>query len=261
MVPQSFERIEGAKREVPNSRIRYPKHQFSGSQSEAAYLLGLRAGDVSVSRNSRNTVRARISTTHPAMADLFETTFGKYGRCNSAPDEAFLPGHYCWKLAVCLDNTFEFLLAKPRSVAVRPERFYSFLAGYSDSEACWCVYSDKGHPAVAFVIESKDEQILKDVVSGLSHEGFHPLWYRNPGGEGKFRVELRRKAEVVSLAQRLSQLSKHREKIAKMLLVRQSTLLDWNSLCAKVIELRLEIHEEVAKYVGRAERYYKKANK
>ena len=53
---------------------RYERKPFGGDKLEKAYLLGVRYGDLDVARHGR-AIRARVSTTHPAMADLFGSLF------------------------------------------------------------------------------------------------------------------------------------------------------------------------------------------
>ena len=241
-------------------RLVYRRHPFAGSRADQAYIWGLKSGDISAFRDSASTIRARLSTTHPAMSELFVATFGRYGRCVSMPDRAFLPSHYCWKLAVNLDNSFESVLHVPPKLPTTPRLFFGFLAGYSDSEGCWCIYSNKGHPAFAFVMESKDKPILLHVRATLRRMGFHPLFYRDVG-RGKGRLELRRRAEVIDLAGRLIPLSKHREKRERMSLILKSHVMNWNELHLELRKLKFSTREEVAKFVGEAERQYKKLKK
>ncbi len=217
-------------------------------------------GDLSATRDSPSTIRVRLSTTHPAMHELFVTTFGRYGHCASMPDEAYLPNHYCWKLATNLDNSFEFILHLPKRLDLPLVHFYAFLAGYSDSEGCWCIYGNKGHPAFAFVLESKDTAILNYIRCVLRRVGFHPLFYPSVG-RGKGRLELRRRAEVASLADRLVRLSKHQEKVGKMSLILNANAMSWNDLKAEVRRLKVSIAREVAEFVKQAEIQYKKAEK
>jgi hypothetical protein len=164
------------------------------------------------------------------MAELFFMTFREYGRCKMTPDKAYLPGRYCWKLSVYLDSSFAFFVKKPDAIPITSTLFYPFFAGYSDSEGSWCLYNDKGNAAVAFVIESKDRRILRESAAALSRDGFHPLLYARQGNssidvDAKARLEVRRRNEVRTLAERLLPISRHPEKIAKMKLVLESAEL------------------------------------
>ena len=53
---------------------KYDRKSFSGDRIERAYLMGLRYCDLDAAKHAR-AVRVRVSTTHPAMADLFESLF------------------------------------------------------------------------------------------------------------------------------------------------------------------------------------------
>jgi hypothetical protein len=193
------------------------------------------------------------------MSELFFETFGKYGRCVQMPDKAYLPGRYCWKLAVNLDNSFDFVLHAPAEFR-SDIQFLGFFAGYSDSEGCWCIYSDKGHASFAFVIESQDKSILISLVSALKKRGLHPLFYQNVG-RGKARLELRRRSEVIGLASQLIPFSRHREKIAKMSVILRADGKSWEELQTEVDNLRDSVKREVAKFVKRAESQYKKVRR
>src|SRR5712692_2949530 len=73
--------------------IKYPRLAFSDDEVERAYLLGFRGGDLNAAMTSPNSVMVRVSTTHPAMLDLFAQTFGNYGHCSQVPRRVFLTGY------------------------------------------------------------------------------------------------------------------------------------------------------------------------
>jgi hypothetical protein len=75
---------------------KYERRPFSGDALEKAYLMGLRYGDLHVVRHGR-AIRVRVSTTHPAMAKLFESLFSPYGHIQHYPRKASLTGHE-WSL-------------------------------------------------------------------------------------------------------------------------------------------------------------------
>lgn len=64
---------------IREKRRKYDRRPFDGTDEEGAYLLGLRHGDLSVSRPWNGVVRVSTSTTHPAMAELFRSLFEPYG--------------------------------------------------------------------------------------------------------------------------------------------------------------------------------------
>lgn len=114
---------------------KYQRRPFSGNRIERAYLMGLRYGDLDVVRHGR-AVRVRLSTTHPAMADLFESSFSRYGHISKYPRECQFTG-YEWNLECDLEESFGFLLLKPAEEIVAgltDEEFLEFLAGFLDAE-------------------------------------------------------------------------------------------------------------------------------
>jgi hypothetical protein len=114
---------------------KYERKPFSNDKVEKAYLMGMRYGDLHVVRHGR-AIRVRVSTTHPAMAELFESVFSPYGYVHRYPREAKLVG-YEWTLECDLDSSFEFLLQKASVLEpqLMPEQeFVAFLAGLFDAE-------------------------------------------------------------------------------------------------------------------------------
>jgi hypothetical protein len=64
---------------------KYERRPFRGDDTEKAYLMGLRYGDLNVVRHGR-AIRVRVSTTHPATADLFDSLFSPYGNVARYPE-------------------------------------------------------------------------------------------------------------------------------------------------------------------------------
>jgi hypothetical protein len=114
----------------------HPRRKFEGSRSDIAYLCGFAMGDCHVVRHGR-AVRVRTSTTHPAMADLFESLFGRYGFVHRYPRKAKLVP-FEWSLEVDLDESFGFLLSSRETIIEECtgslELMFSFLAGLIDAE-------------------------------------------------------------------------------------------------------------------------------
>src|SRR4030042_4048488 len=63
---------------VPSRRFRYKKTDFLGDNQEKAYILGLVAGDIHAKKHGRQ-ILAELTSTHPAMINLFFNVFQKYG--------------------------------------------------------------------------------------------------------------------------------------------------------------------------------------
>jgi len=81
--PFEVARLKG----IREKRRKYERKPFDGTEEDKAYLLGLRHGDLSVSRPWRGVVRVSTSTTHPAMAELFRSLFEPFGHVyHTLPD-------------------------------------------------------------------------------------------------------------------------------------------------------------------------------
>lgn len=74
--------------------------------------------------------------------------------------------------------------------------------------------------------------------------------------DGKSRLELRRRDEVRRLADVLSPISRHSEKIAKMELVLDTAESSWTSIKARVRELKASVKMEVVRFTKLAEIQY-----
>lgn len=257
--------------------MQYERHAFSGNEMEKAYLVGLRAGDVNAWQKTRNTIEARVSTTHPAMANLFSNSFKPYGHIMADAGKAYLPGRYRWQIRAHLDSSFRFLVSKASSPPKRRVFFYRFLSGYSDAECCWCVYFSESRLRASWSIESKDLFLLENIKERLLKEGFHPLYYyhkkpgktglqknqkpKTPRGEVKGRLELQRMGEVVALAKRLLPLSRHAEKTSKMRLILKMSGMTSREILTELRRQRGKISAEVASFEEKAEREYKKGKR
>jgi len=153
---------------------KYEKKPFSGDKLEKAYLMGLRYGDLHVVKHGR-AVRLRVSTTHPAMASLFELVFSSHGHVSRYPRRAKLVG-YEWTLECDLDSSFGFLLHKP-SIAelegLSREEGLAFLAGLFDAEGTTYLHRKRGwcNPEVAFA--NTEEPLLEFVLKCLNRLGYY----------------------------------------------------------------------------------------
>lgn len=221
--------------------LKYPRKPFSGDANEKAYLLGLRAGDIHARRRAINTVGVNVTTTYPAMIELFERTFGRYGCVKKYPAKG--PLVYEWYVYCDLDASFGFLIEKPMGVPDGGD-FYAFLAGYVDSEGTITFDCGGGRPRPNFWIKSQDVELLDEIRRKLKSDGFHPsgLHLRAKGGtwtsrisrlnEGTMSIQnmrdyyqlgLYRRNEIDWLVKKLMQFSRHREKVERMRLVLKST--------------------------------------
>jgi len=202
---------------------KYERKPFQGDRMEKAYLMGLRYGDLNAVRHGRG-IRLRVSTTHPAMASLFESIFSPYGHVLRYPRTAPFT-EYEWTLEADLDSSFEFLLEKPSVQNLEhltPSEFKSFLSGLFDAEGTIYLHRRKFGACFEFSIPNGDSNLI-ELVSGWLHSlGHHPrvdsrrqnplrLGYFREGSI--FRVSLFRKSEVCSLLRTIR--PRHPEKVRK----------------------------------------------
>ena len=153
---------------------KYDRKSFSGDRIERAYLMGLRYGDLDAAKHGR-AVRVRVSTTHPAMADLFESLFSPYGHIHRYPRRARLV-RYEWTLECDLDGSFEFLLDKA-SIAeleafTQPE-FVGFLAGAFDAEGSFLLHKKTSWYDPEASISNGDANFINLLKVRLGKTGFH----------------------------------------------------------------------------------------
>jgi len=202
---------------------KYERLPFGGDKLEKAYMIGLRCGDLHVVRHGR-AVRVRVSTTHPAMAQLFEDLFSAYGHISKYARTAKLTG-YEWSLECDLHISFEFLLVKPKMGVLEvftDEEFVAFLAGVFDAEGSVYLHKKlmRHNPEMCI---SNSEAELVDFLSGrLRSQGYHASirWIeqepdrRGVVGHSRMgRVEIVRFLEVQRLLRALP--IRHSEKMAK----------------------------------------------
>ena len=240
---------------------KYERRPFDGNRIEKAYLMGLRYGDLHAVKHGR-AIRVRVSTTHPAMADLFDSAFAHYGHVHRYPREAKLVGHE-WTLECDLDASFEFLLEKVAISVINswPElEFVAFLAGLFDAEGSFHLHRKAKWYDPEASISNSDSSLLDAVAGRLTQLHFHAaLRWRKQQNDRKGisgqslmgRVEISRFLE----AQRFANLVpiRHSEKLKrKELLLRVengSSVEERLAIANKWKELSKQIDEEVQQFV------------
>jgi len=244
-------------RTLSEARMKYVKNPFSGDLSERAYMLGLRAGDLSGSRNHKQ-IRIATSTTRTAQIKMVRDVFGKYGHVGVYP---FLndKGRWEWRVYCDLDRSFSFLLEKPEEI---PEwilnnrhAFYSFFAGYMDSEGSWCIRKC-GKNSIRFTLRvaSTDKIILEQLKDKLEKYSFHLRMYldkkkQHTSNYGSYNKNLYalwffQKSDIIRLADELLNLSHHSEKICWMKLILEHKDKEcWDEVRMNVSNLRERIKE------------------
>ncbi len=231
---------------------KYQRKPFSGNDEERAHLAGFRVGDLDVVKHGR-AVRVRTGTTHPAMAELFQELFGRYGYVHSYPRRAPWTGHE-WNLDADLHGSFEFLLLElsevPREFATNPRLFYSFLAGFFDAEGSIYPHRKKWGSSFAIEISDVNLQLLTSMTSILEQLNYGPkLRVQNQDPERGapsgtiWRIMLWRRNDVMRLLKEMP--LKHGERTIKRELAlrffestneeaRRQVFSDWDKLRDKI---------------------------
>ncbi len=245
-------------RSLSDASAKKYRKSFSGNLEEKAFLIGLRAGDF-YARKKNHSVRVQTTTTHLAQIELLKRSLSDYGqickylsRNKARADE--------WFIYVDLDNSFEFLVEKPKEIPLwileDEKLFFQFLAAYIDCEGCWrFLRSHKNSVRFVFSIDSGDKKILNQISEKLNSLGFSVYTYQSKTYNGPFgkpnipiyRVNLNQKEHIISLIKILLPLSRHTEKIRKMNFIINHKDKSWNQTNKVWDKLREEIKKEILK--------------
>jgi intein-encoded DNA endonuclease-like protein len=246
----------------------HQKAPFSGDALERAYVIGLRFGDLDVVRHGR-AVRARVSTTHPAMIELFVDLFSKYGYIRRYAVPSNLTG-FEWCLECDLDESFSFLLEPEAEIEemIKSETlFFAFLAGFFDADGSVYYHKKGGGGSFEFTMTNMNERILRTISERLARAGFSPalrLAQQVPdrgvknGKSFIWKLSLWRCAEVAAVLRLIP--IRHREKKAKRELAlalpfrasrenRKLLIIGWDSLKKSIIAERDACVREAAALV------------
>ncbi len=242
-----MERFKVARR--PSDRKNLTRHTFDGNLIEKAYLIGLRTGDVSAQKHCRLVVAC---TTSPkkAQMQMFRDAFEKYSHVNEYEAKGGFT-EKSRKINCYLHPSFDFLIEKPKSIPdwiLNDEgAFYSFLAGYCDSEASWIITEHKKYGGkwkdLVFSLGTCDKTILEQINQKLKGLGFNSHLYlvRKKGVYGTrkcnfdlYRVMMTNHKDIVKLADTLLPFSKHEEKReAKLRIIKYEKSNDEKKLLKK----------------------------
>ena len=185
---------------IREKRRKYQRKPFDGTEEDKAYLLGLRHGDLSVSRPWKGVVRVSTSTTHQTMVELFRSLFEPYGHVYQHPRYKEDTNSYEWNLNANLDESFDFLFlrlsALARWVSPRPSLVLSYLAGLFDAEGSVGIYPAKGRTSLNLIYYNTDLRLLRFVYRAIRSQGLRPLkpyldkkkGFRSPG----FKIEMKK---------------------------------------------------------------------
>jgi len=213
------DRVEAQIKAVTKHR----KTSFAGKEAERAYIIGLRIGDLHAVRHGR-AVRVRVSTTHPAMIELFSDIFSEHGPIYKYPKKSPLT-EFEWSLECDLNSSFEFLLdpnAEIRRIVENEALFLAFLAGFFDADGSIYYHKKATHGGFEFALTNMDAPLLRMIAERLGRMGFHPRLRLTQqekdrgvekGSQAIWRLSLWRHEEVSDIIRRLP--TRHSEKTAK----------------------------------------------
>ena len=242
-------------RTISEIKTKYPIIPFSGDLKEKAYILGLRTGDLTITKSFYK-IRVSVSTTHPALLKTMKKGFGKYTRVMTfihKDKRGIRELHiYC-----SLDQSFEFLLEKIRKIPSwiinNDDYFFSFLAGYSDAEGSFDVFENTDDTvSFHFRVASNDKEILSQILDKLKSKKFFCKLYLH-AKKGKkatygtysknvYALRMFRKNDVLRLVNILKDRSCHEEKTKRMgLILSLKKCKKWSEVREKVFKLRREI--------------------
>lgn len=156
----------------------HEKVPFNGGSDLKAYLTGIAIGDYWATGHGRAT-RVKLSTTHPAMTELFRQLFENYGPIYEYPRTNTLTG-FEWSLDCDLDKSFEFLrdaAEPPNEIFVTERQFLNFLAGFFDAEgSIW--YHEGGSFEVS--MSNINQELVEKIGRVLNQLGFSPKIFATP---------------------------------------------------------------------------------
>ena len=240
---------------VIKALTKHPKVSFSGNEKEKAYLLGLRAADISIQRHGR-AYRASVSTPHPAMLRLFAACFGKYAKTRYYPKKAAAKGGRPWAAYADLDSSFGFLEKKPEripeDIRKQPELFWQYLAGYFDGDGCLSAsVTKRGETQVKWTVNSCNKQMLYEISQMLKAEGVHLRLSLAHAADGKkykqdyWVIVTSDREQILRLLARLP--IQHPEKLQKRELVSRLCREGWKNAKMRIQALRNNIRNGVAR--------------
>ena len=257
---------------IREKRRKYERKPFDGTDEDKAYLLGLRHGDLSVSKPWKDVVRVSTSTTHPAMANLFRSLFEPYGHVYQSPRYKKDTRSYEWNLYAIVDNSFDFLLDDRTEVwkwvAQKESTLLGYLAGVLDAEGSVGIHSNGIGTSIRVMYYNTSQELLIFIKGALEMLGYRPtgpyLDKRKGTSTSKYKIErkkdyyklaLQRFGDAKDLVGRLP--IKHSEKVRRMQLATSISLGQaWGTVEQQIENLRARIRQERDTFVQEAETVY-----
>jgi hypothetical protein len=239
---------------TPVRRFKYKKNIFSKNQKEKAYILGLVTGDIHARKHNRQ-ISAELTSTHPAMINLFFNIFNRYGTPKKYLKYNKKIERREWRAYVLLDNSFKFMISDKLDIN---KEFFSFLAGFFDCEGCICIYNNHNKIGLSWLVYNSDKELLEKIKQRLEKEGFSPKLNKNfekgqdttqgyKRGIDLWALAIYSKKEVIKLMSNLP--IKHREKIEKFKIVETLSNGNWESVSTKLDDFRDKLKLEVQEFI------------
>jgi len=254
---------------IREKRRKYERRPFDGADRRKAYLLGITHGDFTASKPWKGVVRVSTSTTHPAMATLFDKLFGSNGHVYRYARYKKDTGTYEWNLTTILDGSFEFLTMSKAAawewVSENRDRLLAYLAGLLDAEGSIGLYRSGKATALVVAYYNTNIKLMNMVYCKITLLGFHALppyldkkkGFRSPG----FHIEMKHdywRVLIASFDEAQSFLRAipllHAEKVAKAAIALTLTYREnWVNVRRRVVDLRAGIKKERDGFVKEAE--------
>lgn len=211
---------------------RYPRKDFSGNLKEKAYLIGFRLGDLYATKTHPNSPTIRIGTnsTKEDQLVLVENLFSKYGHVKRSNRDKNGAIH----IRAFVNNSFDFLLPKKDGIdgwiLNNQSCFITFLAGYADAEATFCICGGDG----VFSIKTQDKNILFAIWKKLNSMDIlckKPSMFRVAGfvdnrgiknNKDAYIFTIYRKDSLLSVISLLKKYLKHGKRIKDMVVVEKN---------------------------------------
>ena len=265
--PRPFEeaRLKGIREKVR----KYERKPFNGTDGDKSYLLGLRHGDLTVSRPFADAIRISTSTTHPRMAQLFRKLLEPYGHIYQHPRYKKDTRTYEWNLSTIVDNTFEFLLEDRarcwQSISQNKTTVLEYLAGVIDAEGHISMTPDKGNTALMITVYNTSLELVTFVGTSLSSLHYNPVGPyldKEPGpSRSKYGIERKKNywkivvakfGECQSLLDRLP--LRHAERIERQHLALSLSFREpWQDVMERIREIQTTMRRERDEFVLLAE--------
>jgi hypothetical protein len=259
---------------IREKRRKYERKPFDGTDEDKAYLLGLRHGDLTVSRPWKGVVRVSTSTTHPAMVKLFRSLFEPYGHVYQIPRYKKDTKTYEWNVEAILDESFSFLLKTFEEVKDWIEesegRTIAYLSGFLDAEGSILVTRNVRGGIVIFVDYFNEyKPILEWLADTAEAMGLGTsIRVNKPIGRGTTGFLLNHNKEYWQMsifsANRIQGLIRklvlrHPEKVARREIALSVTDgMVYQDIADTIVSLRAQIKSDVAQFVKLAEEVYSK---